>query len=468
MATRTDFTSLLSTVNYTQESPGNSPLVVGLKLGYGPQSYVNATGGLFGCLSVATGLTTDTWFAYDNASQLIADLNLGLTGTSTAFNANFVTSYNGISGPSRAMLELSSCLSTLAYGCSVVIFGSYKAMKEYQEDPTNDPLEAIVLEEQNTSSDMLTPTTNNQILGVTSAYTGFATASVTPTGGYDAIMLMKQSSAFDDCFFFHASLSGMDYNVAQDVLSGVDYSVITRYKGFDGLGSTYFNLSNTGASYTLSSDQLNRTFCVLGKKTTEWQFPSGNYFYWTDDICSCDTLLAYDAAGAMARAKSRDELYYSIAGVDRSKLLNANSVTPSFVLTSSALSSLKTNRVNYYLSSSSSGLFFLGSDVVGVTGTVNLENRFGPSYMKAKIQSDVYTIGENYMFQLNNSATRSNYTDSVTSYLQNYANVLNNDYTQVICDETNNTDNSNTLNMTVIIRPLISATDIVVTVSLSS
>lgn len=466
---RTDFTTLLSTVNYTQESPGNSPLVVGMKLGHGPYSTVNATGGLFYCLGQATGLTTDKWFAYDNASQLIADLNSGLSGTSTTFNANFVASFGGITGPSRAMIELSSCLSTLAYGCSVVIFGSYKSMKEYQEDPTNDPLEAVVIEEQGTSIDLLTPTTNNLMLGMTTQYPGFTDSSVSPTGAYDPIMLMQQSTAFNNCFFFHAALTGADFSIAQDVTFGVDYSNIKRYSGLDGRTGTYYNLSNGSSGYTLTSDQLTRTFCVLGKKTTEWQFSSGNNFGYTDDVCTVYSLLAYDAAGAMARAKSRNELFYSIAGVDRSKILNANSVTPSFIQTNSTpLDALKTNRVNYYLSSSTNGLFFLGSDVVGSTGTIALENRFGPAYLKAKVTEDVYTLGEPYMFQINNSATRSNYTTTVENYLQNYSNVLQNEYTQVICDETNNTDNSSSLNITVTFRPLISNYDISVTVSLQS
>lgn len=463
---RTDFTTFISTANYQSETNGN-PLLVGAKLGLGPSTMVGATAGLFGALCSISGNSAEKHFRFDNASQLVGALNAGLSGSETTFNEIFRAQYNGVTGPSRAAYELGAALTVLSYGANLVVFGSYEGARDYQADATNEPLEAFVIEEQNTAVDSLTPSTNNVILGVTSGVTGFAAASVAPTGAYSAIGLLLEAPEFQDVFFFHGSLSGADFSVAQNLLPGSsDWSTIRRSPGLDGVSGTYYDFNDDSTAYRLDQDELERIFCVIGKKTTIYQV-SQNFGY-TDNAVAIEGLGAYDAVGAMARAKARNELFYSIAGVDRSQLLNCYSYTPTFVLNSGAIPTLRENRVNFYSPNTATGTIYLSSDLVGTTGAIDAEDRIGLAYLKRQIDADVTSIGERYTFQINNAALRSNYTNAVETYLQNYLNVIDPLYTQVICNDTNNTDGASTLNMTVIVRPLQSSTDVVVNVSLTA
>ena len=73
-----------------------------------------------------------------------------------------------------------------------------------------------------------------------------------------------------------------------------------------------------------------------------------------------------------------------------------------------------------------------------------------------------------YVFSLNNSTTRASVTTEINSFITNLSQFIDGTYTQIICDTTNNTDNSSTLNASVTVKPILSTTAYTVTVSVSN
>jgi hypothetical protein len=88
--------------------------------------------------------------------------------------------------------------------------------------------------------------------------------------------------------------------------------------------------------------------------------------------------------------------------------------------------------------------------------------------MKVAMDRDITTIGMKYLYDINNEPTRTAVTTEILSYLQQYNNFVDTTKTQVVCNSSNNTDNSSTLNISVSITPLLGTTSFVVNVNLSS
>jgi hypothetical protein len=175
-----------------------------------------------------------------------------------------------------------------------------------------------------------------------------------------------------------------------------------------------------------------------------------------------------DVCGFFARAKDRNELYLTVAGIDRSTVLNG-SVDNTVAWSDATLKTiLKNNRVNYFLSYNPK---FLGQDLVGATAAttdVTVNERVGPAQMKAAMDRDITNIGLKYLYDINNEATRTLVTNEILAYLQQYTTFIDTTKTQVVCDSSNNTDNATTLNILVSVTPRLGVTSFVINVNLSS
>jgi hypothetical protein len=82
------------------------------------------------------------------------------------------------------------------------------------------------------------------------------------------------------------------------------------------------------------------------------------------------------------------------------------------------------------------------------------------------VTNDVTNITLKYLYLVNNATTRSNLSSEISVYLEKYAAYLDNTKTQIICDSTNNIDNAQALNVTVILKPILSTESLSVTVNL--
>jgi hypothetical protein len=172
-----------------------------------------------------------------------------------------------------------------------------------------------------------------------------------------------------------------------------------------------------------------------------------------------------DVAGFFARAKNRNELYLSVAGLDRSTILNGN-VSTSIDWNDSLKTTLRNNKVNFFVNYNPK---FLGSDIVGATssGLLTSDNRVGPSRLRSALRKDLDVIGLKYLFEINNSTTRAQVTSEIESAIDPYLSFIDTTQTQIICDSSNNVDNSGSLNMMVVIKPILSIDSFVIDINLT-
>jgi hypothetical protein len=238
--------------------------------------------------------------------------------------------------------------------------------------------------------------------------------------------------------------------------TGGGYTAINFDNGFANAGNISLANSNSSAY---------RIFNVYGQKTVS-QFNTS--------LLATGTTITYtqsavpDVCGFFARSKDRGELYLTVAGVDRAFALNGSITNPVSWSDTNLRTILKNNRVNYFINYSPA---FLGLDLVGATAStsdVTVNERVGPAQMKVAMDRDITTIGMKYLYDINNEPTRTAVTTEILSYLQQYNNFVDTTKTQVVCNSSNNTDNSSTLNISVSITPLLGTTSFVVNVNLSS
>jgi len=176
-----------------------------------------------------------------------------------------------------------------------------------------------------------------------------------------------------------------------------------------------------------------------------------------------------DVAGFFSRARNSNSIYTSVAGTNNSIPLNGTIVNPIQYSDSLTKTILQNNRVNYFLNYSDA---FLGQDLVGATAsssTPSAENRVGPNALKIQIEKDVTNIALKYLFTINNPSTRSLLITDVQAYMTKLSSFLDTTATQITCDESNgNVDNTNSLFVTVVFKPLVSISTFTVNVSIST
>jgi hypothetical protein len=360
--------------------------------------------------SPVKGTTADPYLVYNNAFDLINDLNV-LEGA-TACLISGLTAEGGTFGFFRyagdQILGLTNgndfmyALSYLAYGSELIISGTCAGFNQYETD-TSNKIDVLIAQNGSASEARYVENTP-QVIGLF--------ASQSSGAGYTAIN-------FDSLFTSAALVTGA--TVADRI----------------------FNVAGKNIQKIITSTLKENT----SYKTS---FP-----------------LISDVAGAFVRAKNNNNLYFTIAGLDNSSLLNGIVSTPVLWSDEATKNIYKKNRVNFYTVSNQR--YFLGLDITGATMgagvTYSSNDRIGPSKIRQDVETNVTNTLLKYVFQPNNPNTRSSIKNEVELYLFGLSQYLDTTYTQVFCDESNNTDYSSTINVRVVIKPLISSEEFNLSVS---
>lgn len=417
--------SFLAPTQFNSET-AISPIYAALLAGstYYPPTFAGISGaastnpgGLFGWLIYARsqsspikGATTDTYLVYKNAFDLVNDLNV-LSG-STACLISGLTAEGGTFGFFRyigdEIIGLTNgndfmyALSYLAYGSQLIIAGTCAGFNQFETD-TSSKIDVLIAQNGSASEARYLENTP-QVIGL------FA---------------------------------------SQD--SGAGYTAI----GFDSLF--------TSAALVTGATVADRIFNVAGKNIQKIQTSTlrDNTSYKTSFP------LISDVAGAFVRAKNNNNLYFTVAGLDNSSVLNGIVSTPVLWSDEATKNIYKKNRVNFYTVSNQR--YFLGLDVTGATMgagiTYSTNDRIGPSKIRQDVETYVTSTLLKYVFQPNNPSTRSAITTEIELYLFGLSQYLDTAYTQVFCDESNNTNYSSSINVRIVIKPLISSEEFNLNVS---
>lgn len=426
--------SFISSNQYTKEST-TIPLLAGMQLG---STYAGITfngvsgaagnnpGGLFGWLVYSRrynynppkGTTGDKYILYTNPQDLVGDLNK-LTGVTACLisNANSGGTYGFFEniGTQNSVVRLSPlqngydflyAIHYLAYGGNLVITGSPTGFSQYQSD-SNTTFDVII--------DNAGTTSNAQWL-ITQPYT----VGIFPS--------------------------------------------IPDSSGLTGAGYTMANFANLfgNSSYVSGTTVANRIFNVCGLKTITdadtTTLQSNSKITYTINAVS-------DVGGFFTRSKNRNLQYLTVAGLQLATVLNGNIIN-TVSWQDSLKNALRTNRVNFFVTNNPK---FLGGDLVGATagGNVSQEERIGVSKLKSAITNDLNAIGIKYLYSVNNATTRNQVTTEIRSKMNKYTAFVNTSSTQIICDSSNNTNNSSNLVMTVVFQPILSIDSFEVTVTVT-
>ena len=387
----------------------------------------NDPGGLFGWLvysrsqlaSPQRGTTGETYIEYSDYNNFINDLNLlsGVTycliSKTTEGGTYGFFSYSGsVVTPKTNGYDFLYALNYLAYGGKLIIAGSTTGLKNYMN--SNYYGLDVILGQTGNTANVQFVRDNDYIFGI-----------------------------------FASTLNGAGF-------TAINYDSL--------MGSSFVSFAE-GATVS------DRIFNV-GGQSFKTSFP-------TDSLQS-GTNLEYtissvsDVAGAFNRSKNTNNLPLTVAGSNFSTPLNTkinNIVEWSDETTKNIY---KKNRVNFYtkIDTNTSTSYFLGSDLVGATSgpgsTYTSGERFGPAYLQNYIQNNVNDILLKYIFAINNSTTRASALTEIQSFITGLSQYLDTTYTQIICDTTNNTDNSSSLNASVTVKPILSSTAYTVNVSVTN
>lgn len=428
--------SFISTNQYTKETTSN-PLIAGMMLG---STYAGVTfngvsgaagnnpGGLFGWLiysrkylySPSKGTTGDQYILYTTPQDLVGDLNKldGITafmvspqnsgGTYGLFE-NVGTEQSVIRlAPTSIGYDFLHAINYMAYGGYLLVTGTTYGFTKYQLD------------------------TDNKI----------------------DILIGKEATS-----------SLCQWLIDQTYSAGVFPSAADS-AGVTGNGLTLANYASLfgSSSYVTGTTVANRMFNVYGiKKATDID---------TSTLIN-NSKITYsmpavgDVGGFFARSKNKNLLYSTVAGQNLSKVLNGT-ITNAIEWNNSLKNTLRTNRLNFFVNSTNSPMF-LGCDLTGATAnsTISAEDRIGVAKLKSAINDDLTTIGLKYLFEVNDSTTRSHVTSEIKTALSKYAQFVVTSATQIICDSTNNTDYATTLTMSVVIQPILSLDSLGITVTVT-
>ena len=421
--------SFLNPTQFSSNIPSANPLYAGILAGstfnLPAFSGVNGAaekdpGGLFGWLIYARnyksnpviGSTADKFIVYSSPSDFIADLNK-LSGVT-----HCLISYTGSGGThgffdqktatsifTRAPLgnDFLHCLHYLSYGGNVIIAGTTTGLNVYETN-TNNKIDVLI---GNTADS----TRAKWLIDKEATIGIFGSGNGNGKG--------ETAADFTTLFGSASLISGS--TIANRIFNIYGYN---------------------GATYSVDTLQ-------------------------TSGILEYDIPAVADVAGAFNISKNLRQLFLTVAGLDRSQVLNgqiANTVNWSETLKTT----LKTNRVNFYVNNNP---VFLGSDLVGATGStsaITVSERIGAAFLRVKLTEEITEIGTKYLFELNEPATREQVTSEVQQLLDNYSYALAPTGNQVICNGSNNTDYSSALNIDVVIKPILGIDSFVINVSLTA
>jgi len=424
-----DLSSFVNSTIYTRESVANV-CIAGMKLGTG---YVaptfngkdgaasNDPGGLFGWLiysrsntayyNPAKGTTSDKYISYTTPTELVGDLNK-LTGVTYCLVSN--TAVGGTHGffeqnaansivPRNTGNEFLYAINYMAYGGNLVVVGSTTGLEQYVAD------------------------TDNQ---------------------FDIVI----DKDFDP--------GVAKWIITKPYTTGI-YASVADTAGQTGNGYTMANFTNLFGSSSLvtGTTVANRIFNVYGVKAITDQDTSS---------LIANTKITYsipavsDVGGFFTRTKNLNQLYLTVGGLDRSTVLNGNIINP-ITWGDTLKTTLRNNKVNFFVNYNPK---FLGSDLVGATASssISVNDRIGPSKLRSALTQAIETIALKYLFEINNATTRSQVVTEIQTAMDPFSPFLDTTKTQIICDETNNTDNTSTLGIRVIVQPILGIDSFVIDV----
>lgn len=384
-------------------------------------------GGLFGWLiysraevaNPAMGTTVDPYILYTNPNSLIRDLN-ELSGTTYALVS--LNTQGGTFGlfeyvgrvmtPKSAGKDFIYALDYLSYGGHLIIAGNCTGFVEYTADSSNS-LDILVGQTANATNARFVEN-NDYVIGVFS--------SINDGAGFTA-------QNFDTLFNSPGNVVFSQGATASDRIFNVG-------------GQSYRQIATTSLQPSTTLDI---------------------------EISSVS-----DVAGAITRAKEKNILPLTASGPLTSTPLN-NKITNIVDWTNETTKNIyKKNRVNFYTKVDINNIpsYFLGLDIVGATAgtnsSYNSEQRFGPSYIRNTIQKNVRNILLKYVFLLNNASTRAAATTEISLYIQTLNQYLDPAYTNIVCSDANNQDNSSTLTASVTVKPILATTDYTLVVTTTS
>jgi hypothetical protein len=428
--------SFISANQYTTESV-TTPLLAGMLMGstYNTGLTFNGVsgaastdpGGLFGWLvyarnnfySPAKGPTGDRYIVYTNPQEFVGDLNK-LSGVTacliTAPNSGGTYGLFQTAGTVQNVVQLSALapgkdflfgIHYLAYGGTLIVAGSTTGLQQYITDSDN----------------------------------------------YFDVVIGQQ-----------ATTGLCQWLVNQNYVLGI-FPTIADSTGLTGAGITMANYANLFGSSSLvtGATVANRIFNVYGVKTVTDQDTSSLY---ANSKITYQLPAVSDVGGFFARTKNRNELYLSVAGLDRAVALNGN-IDNAIDWNSALKTTLRTNRVNFFVNYDPK---FLGSDVAGATlstSAITSDERVGPAKLKSDLTKVVTQIGLKYLFAINNATTRAQVTAEVQTALDPFTPYIDTTQTQIVCDASNNTDNASALAIDVTIKPILSIDSFVVNILLT-
>lgn len=424
-----NLSSLVNSTNYTRESVADV-CIAGMKLGTGYAAPTfngqnNATsndpGGLFGWLiyarsntayyNPAKSQTSDKYIAYTTPTELIGDINKlsGVTSclvsaTASGGTFGFFQQVNTTSiAPRQTGDELLYALNYMAYGGNLVIVGASSGFDQYIAN-TENQFDIIIDKDHD-------PSVAKWLINKT--YT---------TGLY-------------------ASVAGTD-NMTGNGFTMANFG-------------TLFNDQNLVTGTTVA----NRIFNVYGVKTITDQDTSSLV---TNTKITYKIPAVCDVGGFFTRTKNLNQLYLTVGGIDRSTVLNGNIINP-ITWDDAIKTTLRSNKVNFFVNYNPK---FLGSDLVGATQSANISvnDRIGPSKLRSAMTQAIQNVALKYLFEINNPTTRNQIVTEIQSSFDTFAPFIDTTKTQIICDETNNTNNSATLGIRVIVQPILGIESFVIDV----
>jgi len=378
----------------------------------------NNPGGLFGWLiysrsqiaNPAKGFTYDSYVVYTRPDELINDLN-NLKGVTACLLSNLAEqggTYGFFFAYDNTLVGLTNgkdflyALDYLAYGGTLIIAGATAGFVSYENTTTN--YIDILIGQNGSTAQVRYIEESPQIIGIF--------PSVNDGAGYTALN-------FDQLFSSSTLVSGLT--------------------------------------------TADRIFSVAGKNTKDIDTTSLK----TGSTLKDSLSLVSQAAGAFVRAKNNNTLYFSVAGKTNSTVLNGTVPFPVNWDKSSEKDLYKKNRVNFYTYSDQST--FLGLDLVGATmsssASYTANDRIGPSKLRQDIETQTKEILMRYIYQTNNATTRAAITSEINLYLFGLNQYIDPTQTLVTCDGNNNTDLSSTINVDIIVKPLVASDAFVLNIS---
>lgn len=405
--------SFVSSNQYTKENL-TFPFIAGMKVGStyvapifsGPSGAANKDiGGLYGKLIYSRtnlnnpikGNTNDPYIVYNDPYEMVSDLNQlrGITYallSGTGYTWTLFQNINNTIVPTNEGFDFLNALHCLAYGGTLVLVPETSGFDEYSSN-------------LNRTFDVVLDANYNR----------------------DVVRWLEDQPY----------TVGIFPSIPEDGLTGAGATL----PPYDSLF--------TNSSFVSGSTIAGKLFTIRGIKSINVNTQSLQ----NNSTLTTQLTAVNDVAGFFARSKNRNESYLTVAGIERSTIING-SITNTINWEDSLRTILRSNRVNFFVNNQPS---FLGSDVVGGTASsvITVNDRIGPIRLRADMTKTLNNILMQYVFDINNATTRSQIVTAVETSLQQYTPFLDNTATQIICNNSNNQDNSSTLALDVIAKPIL-------------